>query len=237
MGTSTKPSIQPVNSQQRALIKSIRYKTITIATGAAGTGKTLIAIATLLDLLRERHIRKIVIVRLISDSFDEHLGALPGEKDSKLLHFGGSVIDNLEQILNKTEISAMFAKGLIEITPVSHARGRSFVDTGVLVEEAQNLTDSMVLLLLTRVGQNSRLVFTGDPDQVDYPDRCGINYAAALISGLKDAEVVKMDSETGIVRHPIISHILKKAKSLKESNLNKSQAQAQSQTRRELKAC
>jgi phosphate starvation-inducible PhoH-like protein len=203
----------PRNEAQKYLQTSIRQNSITLVTGPAGTGKTGLSIQTLIDMYKDRYLEKIVIVRLITDTFDEHLGALPGEKEEKLYHFLGPILDNLLQILTPGEVEYFISKKLIEVIPVSHLRGRSLVNAGVLVEEAQNMTPAMLLTLLTRIGTGSRIVINGDPEQADFYNRNGISYALKLLDGLQDVGIIKF-TDIHIERHPIIKEILARARQL-----------------------
>lgn len=211
--TETRHLVSAVNSKQKSLVESIYNNSITVVSGAAGTGKTLMSIQTLYKMYKAKEIDQILVIRLIADTFGEHLGSLPGEKGEKLAHFLGPIEDNLNQFLPPGEVSALINQKVIEAIPVSHCRGRSFFRKGILIDEAQNMTDEMLLCLLTRIAKYSRLVFNGDPLQVDFRGRNGIHYLTSLLGGLDDVGIIKLSS-TEIIRHPIIASIIQRASNL-----------------------
>jgi predicted ribonuclease YlaK len=143
--------IKPKNIHQETAINSIYKNTLTVLNGSAGTGKTLLGIFGLYTLLEKKEIDKILVVRLITETCEEKLGALPGEKDEKMLPFALPIIDNLSRFLPLSKIEYLFSKKIIEVIPVSHCRGRSLNYTGILIEEAQNLSPKMIHTILTRI--------------------------------------------------------------------------------------
>ncbi len=205
----------PKTPQQKRLVQSIWNNTITIACGPAGTGKTCLSIQALLEHLKSRQLERIICIRLAADTCDEHLGALPGEYQDKMAPFMGPVIDSLAQICTSTELRYYLENKCIETIPVSYLRGRTFLKTGVLVEEAQNLSADMILTTLTRIGSGSKMVINGDPRQVDISGRNGIVYATRLVEGLPNTDVVYF-TEEDVQRHPLTREILRRAEQLKE---------------------
>lgn len=215
--TETRTFVTPINSHQSALVESIYDNSITLVSGPSGSGKTLLSIQTLYHLYKAKQIDQILVIRLIADSFGEHLGSLPGLKDEKLYHFLGPIVDNLSQFLPPGEVEALINQKVIEAIPVSHCRGRSFSRKGVLIEESQNLTDDMLLCIVTRIAKQSRMVFNGDPNQVDFAGRNGISYLHKLLDNLKDVGVIQFFPHE-IVRHELISSILKRANNIQAAN-------------------
>lgn len=209
---------KPRTENQRALVEAIQTQTVVVVQGAAGTGKTALCIQTSMAMLfDETHpINKVVVVRLISDTHNEHLGALPGDKNNKLEHFAAPVLDNLRQCMTEWDLNNVIENNALEILPVSHVLGRTFINTAVVVEEAQNLDKAMVLLLLTRIGKNSVMMLNGDPAQSLIWGRNGIHYAADIVEGIKDCTVIRLP-ESEIQRHPVIKAILQRAKEIKEA--------------------
>jgi phosphate starvation-inducible PhoH-like protein len=199
---------------QKLLAQSIWQNDYTVVVGSAGVGKSCITLQTFLDMMIQKHIQKIVVVRLITETCDEHLGALPGDKSEKLDPFMAPILDNLHQLMGEGQLSYLLDKSKIEVVPVSHARGRTFMDAGVLVDEAQNLSDSMILTMLTRLGEGSRMVISGDPEQVDIPGRNGILYARRLLKNMDGVGDIYLD-DSNIKRHPMIAEILRRARELK----------------------
>jgi len=203
------PRFSTRSAKQIELVRSIREKSITLVYGPAGTGKTSQSLQTLLDLIAEKKLSKIIVIRLITDTFDEHLGALPGEVDEKMLHFLGPILDNLYQIRTKSQVQFLINSGMLEVIPVSHVRGRTFVDCGVLIDEAQQMSSAMLLTCLTRIGDRSKLIFCGDKGQSDFLHKRpeGISYLEFMLDGLKDCGVIKLGVED-IVRHGVIKEII-----------------------------
>jgi len=188
-------NIYPSNPLQEQAFKSIYTNTITVLDGPPGTGKTLLSIFCLYQMLKKREIDKIVVVRLVSKSNGEDLGALPGEKEDKMLPFAMPIYDNLNRFLPKGEVDYLFNKGKIEVIPVSYLRGRSLSYTGLIVEESQNLAPEMLLTVATRIDKGSRLIFNGDDRQRDIPGRNGMSFLFKLFDGLEDTEIVKFSCE------------------------------------------
>mgnify|MGYP006426667111 CR=1 FL=1 len=208
---------QPRNSQQQKLLDSIYSNDITVVSGPAGSGKTLLSIQSLYRLYKQDKIRSIKVIRLIADTFGESLGALPGDSIEKLWDFAGPILDNLQQIIKEGELTDMFANKKIEIIPVSRVRGRSFNNAGVMIEEAQNMSKEMIIACLTRIGENSKFIVNGDPYQSDFYDRNGISYAIDLCQGLAQTGIIRFKDDD-IVRHPIIKALLQRKKQLELEN-------------------
>ena len=204
---------------QRLANQSCKQNDLTVLCGAAGTGKSLISIYSAYQLYKssESPIDKIIIIRLAADTMGEHIGALPGEKNDKLMHLAAPIIDNFEQFCTMGEIKYMVENGKIETIPVSHTRGRSFRNCAIIVEEAQNLSDDMVLTILTRLGENSKLMITGDPMQCDFGGRNGMNYCLRLVDGLDSVGIFKFDA-IDIKRHPLVKAIVLKHEELVKSH-------------------
>ena len=178
------------------------------------THNTLLSVQTLYNLMKSQQIDKIIVIRLISETCDEKLGALPGEKDEKVAPFMGPILDNLAEFLPAGEIEYLMNNNKIEVIPVSHCRGRSFIHKGVMIEESQNLTPDMIITIATRIGRNSKFVFNGDFSQVDFSRRNGMEFLLDLFEDMEDAHVINLDP-SDIERHPMIGKIINKATSLR----------------------
>lgn len=206
----------PKNAQQQRLEESIFNNPITIVSGSAGTGKTLMSIQTLYRLFKKGEIEKIKIVRLVANTFGEKLGDVPGDRKEKLWDFAGPILDNLSEIIPEGELVELFNKYKIEVIPVSRMRGRSFSNTGVLIEESQNLDKEMMITCLTRIGFGSKFIINGDPYQIDFKDRRnGIDYAIQCCENIEGVGIVRFDDQK-IERHPLIKPILENAKRIEK---------------------
>ncbi len=206
---------KPRSAQQRHAVRSIHENDITLLLGPAGTGKTLLSCWASYLMLRDKEhpIEKVVIVRLAAETCGESIGALPGEIEDKLGHLAAPIIDNLSLFIKKGEIEYLVENKKIEVVPVSHARGRSFMNCAVIIEEIQNLDFHMVLTLLTRLGPNSKLILNGDPAQVDIPGRNGVAYAQALLRDLPGVGYFEFTTED-IERHPLVRAIVERSQEI-----------------------
>jgi phosphate starvation-inducible PhoH-like protein len=181
---------------------------IVIASGPAGTGKTLIACQHALKLFKNKQIEKIIITRP-AVAADEKLGYLPGTLEQKMDPWVRPIFDVFEQYYSKKTVQEFIENGQIEISPLAFMRGRTFKNAFIIGDEMQNATPSQVKMLMTRIGDNSRIVITGDVNQTDRPgDKNGLvdfmsryNFNCPGIASIK---FTKNDVE----RHPIIETIL-----------------------------
>lgn len=181
---------------------------ITIAIGPAGTGKTLMACQQALKLFKNKEIEKIIITRP-AVSVDEKLGFLPGTLEQKMDPWVKPIFDVFEQYYSKKTVQALMENGQIEISPLAYMRGRTFKNAFIIGDEMQNATPSQVKMLMTRIGDNSRIVITGDINQTDRPgDKNGlvdfINRYHFNCPGIGYIKFNKGDVE----RHHIIETIL-----------------------------
>jgi phosphate starvation-inducible PhoH-like protein len=215
-------SLPPKTSGQQELQDSIFQNDLTIASGSAGSGKTLMSIQCLFKLYKDNLIDSIKIIRLASSSFGEKLGAPPGEIQDKLAPLSAPILDNLRLIIPEGEIKELLRNNKIEIIPLSHIRGRSFINKGILLDEAQNLDKEMMLSCLTRIGEGTKFVVVGDPYQIDFKGRNGIKYAMDLCAGvpgrcegIPNTGVITLQT-TDIQRHPIVTGLLENAEKLED---------------------
>jgi phosphate starvation-inducible PhoH-like protein len=209
----------PANDLQRELIYSINNNSVTVVSGCAGTGKTALSIQTLYQLYKQAKIDQILIIRLVTETFGEKLGALPGDLGEKLLYCLGPIIDNLSQIIPAGELECLISQKRIEVIPISHCRGRSFYRKGVIIEEAQNLTTEMIITVLTRIAKESKLVFNGDPYQVDILDgRNGIAILNHILDDLEDCGIIQFKPHH-VKRHELIPRILNRVEDLKRRSI------------------
>lgn len=197
------------SAAQRKAIKGIKSHSYTVLIGPAGCGKTLISCWAAHQLMAddENDIDRLVMVRLAAETCGESIGALPGELDEKLSYMAAPLVDNLVQFLPRSQVDFMLKKGEIEVIPVSHLRGRSFQNTVLILEEAQNLSNEMILTTITRLGEGSKLVINGDPNQVDIPGRNGIVYARDILQGFDDVCLAEFGL-ADVQRHPMVEKIL-----------------------------
>jgi len=199
--------VRPQSDNQRALLASMKEKSLTLALGPAGTGKTYLAIASAVEALEEGRVARIVLSRPAVEA-GESLGYLPGDLQEKLAPYLRPLYDALTDRLGGKRLRALLGDGSIEIAPVAYMRGRTINNSFVVIDEAQNCTYGQLKMLLTRLGWHSSMVLTGDPDQNDLlPGMSGLPDIARRLETLTEVAVIRLD-ERDIVRHPLVASML-----------------------------
>lgn len=193
---------------QEAYLKAIRGSTITFGLGPAGTGKTFVMTKHAAQELDAGNYKTIVILRPIVE-VGETLGFLPGDLAEKTDPYAEPFLDALREHYGPAPLQAKMggAHPTIQFVAPQLARGRTFKDSIILIDEAQNLTPEQTKTLLTRIGENSKLVISGDPDQTDIDGPCGLTDAVKRLKSLSEVSVITF-TEDDIVRHGIIRDIL-----------------------------
>ena len=203
--------IYPKNlSQENYLLKlNDPQKMIIFAIGPAGTGKTMLAVQWAIDQLRYGDIRKIVITRP-AVSVDEQHGFLPGDLNQKMEPWTKPIMDVFAENYNAREIENMVREGVIEISPLAYMRGRTFKDAVIIADEMQNATPSQMKMLLTRLGQGSQMVVTGDLQQADRPSNNGLLEFLGLYNDFRNHRYDDVVHFTlaDIERHEAVKEIL-----------------------------
>jgi phosphate starvation-inducible protein PhoH and related proteins len=201
--------IRPRTNGQRAFVESIEHNTLTVGVGPAGTGKTFLAVAMAVRALKNRDVSRLVLSRPAVEA-GEKLGFLPGDFREKLDPYMRPLFDALSELLEEGIVNRYMERGTLEIAPLAYMRGRTLSDAFVILDEAQNATSDQIKMFLTRLGSGSTMVVTGDATQVDLPsgDRSGLRDAANRLSGIEDVGVVELN-ESDIVRHPLVSRIIR----------------------------
>jgi phosphate starvation-inducible PhoH-like protein len=202
-----------LNEEQKRAKEQILYNTVTVLKGKAGSGKSLLAANIALDLLFSREIEKIIITRPTVVA-GQDIGFLPGDVNEKLAPFTAPVYENMHRLYNKEKIEKCIADGEIEIVPVSFMRGRNFTNCLVVIDEAQNLTDTQMELLLTRICHGSKMIFCGDGAQIDLKDRktSGFDVVCKHMKDVPGFEVITLEKNH---RHEIVEYILDIYKNLR----------------------
>lgn len=196
-------------NQETYMLKLLDYeKDIVFGIGPAGTGKTLIAVQIAVKLLKEKEVNRIIITRP-AVSVDEDLGFLPGTLEQKMAPWTKPIFDVIRDYFHSKEISTMIDEGIIEIAPLAYMRGRTFKRSFILADEMQNATPNQMKMLLTRIGENSKMVITGDLEQADRLNDNGlvnfINYTNE--KNLQRIDVVRFQ-HTDIERHEAVKEVL-----------------------------
>ena len=200
--------IRPKNQSQYAYYKLLEKNTIVFAMGAAGTGKTYLAVAYGVNMLKQKKVNKIIITRPIVEA-GENLGFLPGELKEKVDPYLTPIYDALHDILGKETTDKYLDKGIIEIAPLAYMRGRTLSDAFVILDEAQNTTSTQMKMFLTRLGYNSKMIITGDESQIDLKAsiKSVIIVASEILFDIEDIATIRFDSKD-VVRHPLVSKII-----------------------------
>jgi phosphate starvation-inducible PhoH-like protein len=201
--------VKPRTDGQKAYVKDIESSHITFCIGPAGTGKTFLAVAAAVQHLKQGLVRKIVLVRPAVEA-GEKLGFLPGDFQAKINPYLRPLYDSLYFLLDVDTVRRYIDRDTIEICPLAYMRGRTLNDAFIILDEAQNTTSGQMLMFLTRMGEGSKIVVTGDVTQIDIarPSESGLLKARRLLQGVKGIAFSQM-SKKDVVRHHIVQDIIK----------------------------
>ena len=209
LGDGGKPAVTPRTKNQRDYIASLNSHDVVFGIGPAGTGKTYLAMAYALDLLKNRRIDRIMLTRPAVEA-GEALGFLPGALEEKVFPYLRPLYDAMNDMLDGTEAVRFAESNLIEIAPLAYMRGRTLNRACVILDEAQNASREQMLMLLTRIGEESKCIVTGDPSQIDLrpKKKSGLLEAISLLDGVDGVSFVRFERED-VVRHPVVARIIK----------------------------
>lgn len=201
-------SVRPRSEGQARYIRALLQNELVFCVGPAGTGKTYLAVAMAISLLRRGRIKKIVLVRPAVEA-GEHLGFLPGDLEAKINPYLRPLLDALHDLMEYDQIRRYMDNDLIEIAPLAYMRGRTLNDAVIILDEGQNATVPQMKMFLTRMGQNARIVVTGDITQVDLPQgtRSGLADAIERLKDIPGVAAALLD-RSDIVRHPLVQSIV-----------------------------
>jgi phosphate starvation-inducible PhoH-like protein len=203
--------LSPRNANQELYVRKLQddAKSIILAIGPAGTGKTMLAVQNGIRLFQEGKVDKIIVTRP-AVSVDEDLGFLPGTLNEKMAPWTRPIFDVLGEYYQQKDIAKMLEDGTIEISPLAYMRGRTFKNAYIIADECQNTTVNQMKMLLTRLGDSSRMVVTGDLAQADRLNDNGlINFCNLLggKQGLKHVDIVQFNAKD-IERHNAVKEVL-----------------------------
>lgn len=200
--------IFPKTIKQIEYIELLNKKEILFSLGAAGTGKTYIAISYAVNLLKNGHINKIILTRPAVEA-GESLGFLPGDLKEKVDPYLRPLYDALYDTLGIEQTEDLIAKNIIEIAPLAYMRGRTLENAFIILDEAQNATIEQIKMFLTRLGFHSKMVITGDPTQIDLrnQNQSGLSFSANLLKNINEIGVIYFSS-MDVVRHPLVGKII-----------------------------
>jgi phosphate starvation-inducible PhoH-like protein len=205
--TSYVRRVRPMGDNQRRFLEALDERTLVVALGPAGTGKTYLAISKAVEALEAGRVGRILLSRPAVEA-GETLGFLPGDLEDKLAPYLRPLYDALTERLGGKQLKALLADGQIEIAPLAYMRGRTLNNAFIVLDEAQNCTYGQLKMVLTRLGWHSTMVLTGDPDQSDLlPGLSGLAETAARLEALDDIAIVRF-GERDVVRHPLVASML-----------------------------
>ena len=193
---------------QQRLVEISSENDLVFAVGPAGTGKTYTAVALAVNALKNREVRRIVMTRPAVEA-GENLGFLPGDLKEKLDPYLQPLYDALRDMLPKEKLDFYLENKTIEIAPLAFMRGRTLDDAYVILDESRNTTTSQMKMFLTRMGENSRFIITGDPTQIDLPkhQKSGLKEVLIKLKDIKGIGIVELDGRD-VLRHPLVKKII-----------------------------
>jgi len=203
-----KRRIEARSPGQSLYIRALHENELVFGLGPAGTGKTYLAVAAAVDLLMTERVERIILSRPAVEA-GERLGFLPGDLREKVDPYLRPIFDALNDMLPADQLAKRLGNGEIEVAPIAFMRGRTLSRAFVILDEAQNTTPVQMKMFLTRLGEGSRMVVTGDPTQVDLPagTRSGLAEALRTLKGIRGIAIVKL-SDADVVRHDLVARIV-----------------------------
>ena len=205
---SQKRVVEPLTKNQANYIKTMRKNDLTFCIGPAGTGKTYLAVAVAVAMLKRNQIRKIVLARPAVEA-GEKLGFLPGDLQAKVNPYLRPLFDSLEDMMEFSQMRKFIEMDIIEVIPLAFMRGRTLNEAVIICDEAQNTSTTQMLMFLTRMGRGSKMIITGDVTQVDL-DRgqtCGMTDAIETLQGIKGIGCIELENDD-IIRHKLVQNIV-----------------------------
>ena len=194
---------------QKKYVDAIKKNTVVFGVGPAGTGKTYLAVAMAVSAYKNKEIEKIILTRPAVEA-GERLGFLPGDLQSKVDPYLRPLYDALQEMFGLENYQRLVERGSIEIAPLAYMRGRTLSNAFIILDEAQNTTKEQMKMFLTRMGEGSKIVVTGDLTQIDLPDGkvSGLRHSTSILKNIEGIETVEL-THKDVVRHSLVMQIIK----------------------------
>lgn len=207
-GIKGKP-IKVHSPNQRELAKSIETHDLILAVGPAGTGKTYTSVALAVKFLKEKKVKKIILTRPAVEA-GENLGFLPGDLKEKMDPYLQPLYDALHEMIPKEKLNDLIDSNIVQIAPLAYMRGRTLDNAFVILDEAQNATQSQFKMFVTRMGKQAKFIVTGDLTQIDLPEKnkSGLVQAVKILMNIQGIDIINF-GESDVMRHPIVKKIIK----------------------------
>ncbi len=202
--------VKAKTENQRRMMRSILKNDMLFAVGPAGTGKTYTAVALAVRALKNKEVKRIILTRPAVEA-GENLGFLPGDLKEKLDPYMQPLYDALFEMIPQDKLNQYIENRTIQIAPLAFMRGRTLDNAFVILDEAQNTTESQMKMFLTRMGASAKFIVTGDPSQVDLPTKqpSGLFQAVRILKNVEGIEVIELDN-TDVIRHKLVRAIIDK---------------------------
>ena len=193
---------------QKSYVEAIRKNTVVFGVGPAGTGKTYLAVCMAVSAFKSRQAERIILTRPAVEA-GEKLGFLPGDLQEKVDPYLRPLYDALQELLGAETYERLMERGVIEVAPLAYMRGRTLSNAFIILDEAQNTTKEQMKMFLTRMGEGSKMVVTGDVTQIDLDGKdSGLVHATEILDGVEGIEVCRLTAKD-VVRHPLVMRIIR----------------------------
>ena len=194
---------------QKHYVDAVKKNTVVFGIGPAGTGKTYLAVCLAVAALKGKQVEKIILTRPAVEA-GEKLGFLPGDLQTKVDPYLRPLYDALQEMLGLENYAKYMERGVIEIAPLAYMRGRTLNNAFIILDEAKNTTREQMKMFLTRMGEGSKVVVTGDLTQIDLPEgkKSGLKQAVSVLKGIEDIAICRL-TDKDIVRHPLVMQIVR----------------------------
>lgn len=201
--------VEPRTEGQRSYVEALLDNELVFGVGPAGSGKTYLAVAVGVAMFLERRVDKLILSRPAVEA-GERLGFLPGDMKDKIDPYLRPLYDAINDLGVGAKLEKLIEDGRLEVAPLAFMRGRTLANAFVVLDEAQNTTEMQMRMFLTRLGENSRMVITGDPSQIDLPRgvRSGLDDALETLDGVKGVAITRL-TDVDVVRHPLVTRIVR----------------------------